>query len=94
MVDATAMAGQAGFEAERAVGDVGAAVARPISLDSYADFCRNGLFAAAQSQAFVSAWIEAVRPDHLLIGLSENGRPVTMRITMLKMRPAYSRPAD
>jgi CelD/BcsL family acetyltransferase involved in cellulose biosynthesis len=46
------------------------------ALETYANLCRNGLFAPAQSPDWVSSWAEKSKADHVIAMISSSGRPV------------------
>jgi CelD/BcsL family acetyltransferase involved in cellulose biosynthesis len=55
---------------------VSVASATPEVLERYAELCRTGVFAPAQSPEWVEAWTAKAETDHLVATVFSSGRPV------------------
>lgn len=59
-----------------AAGKLSCSVSSGGALDSHTAICRHGLFSAAQSPAWMAAWVGNVAPDSIVATLSIDGEPV------------------
>jgi CelD/BcsL family acetyltransferase involved in cellulose biosynthesis len=93
MVDAARSIGANGAVAASTGNQQGSTVsilagATPELMKGYAELCRTGIFAPAQSQEWIAAWTAKAKPDHIIAIISFSGRPVfALALEILRAGP-------